>query len=178
MFVFGKIWMNRRCFFRTLYTQTLNGMHMPLFLHFWKSPIMLVFIMEKFGIPTFFRKFMWLIGYVFSSINCGFFCVSFPKISHFSIFQNTGNADIFFRTKSTFWPFPKRLHDSPVSSLGFHHWSRANNAFLSSENDITGHTHQISGLIIQNPRSVAVNHAGLWIRRHQFESGRGYRCSF
>ena len=25
-----------------------------------------------------------------------------------------------------------------------------------------------------NPRSVAVNHAGLWIRRHQFESGRGY----
>ena len=26
-----------------------------------------------------------------------------------------------------------------------------------------------------NPRSVAVNHAGLWIRRHQFESGRGYR---
>jgi voltage-gated potassium channel len=26
----------------------------------------------------------------------------------------------------------------------------------------------------QNPRSVAVNHAGLWIRRHQFESGRGY----
>ena len=48
------------------------------------------------------------------------------------------------------------------------------NAFLSTENDITGHTHQISGLIIQNPRSVAVNHAGLWIRRHQFESGRGY----
>ena len=30
------------------------------------------------------------------------------------------------------------------------------------------------GLIIQDPRSVAVNHAGLWIRRHQFESGRGY----
>ena len=27
---------------------------------------------------------------------------------------------------------------------------------------------------IKNPRSVAVNHAGLWIRRHQFESGRGY----
>ena len=25
-----------------------------------------------------------------------------------------------------------------------------------------------------HPRSVAVNHAGLWIRRHQFESGRGY----
>ena len=28
--------------------------------------------------------------------------------------------------------------------------------------------------IIKYPRSVAVNHAGLWIRRHQFESGRGY----
>jgi hypothetical protein len=28
--------------------------------------------------------------------------------------------------------------------------------------------------LYQNPRSVAVNHAGLWIRRHQFESGRGY----
>jgi hypothetical protein len=27
---------------------------------------------------------------------------------------------------------------------------------------------------IIHPRSVAVNHAGLWIRRHQFESGRGY----
>ena len=24
------------------------------------------------------------------------------------------------------------------------------------------------------PRSVAVNHAGFWILRHQFESGRGY----
>ena len=34
---------------------------------------------------------------------------------------------------------------------------------------------QISGLIVKYPRSVAVNHAGLWIRRHQFESGRGYR---
>ncbi len=32
-----------------------------------------------------------------------------------------------------------------------------------------------SGLIITDPRSVAVNHAGLWIRRHQFESGRGYQ---
>ena len=28
---------------------------------------------------------------------------------------------------------------------------------------------------IIHPRSVAVNHAGLWIRRHQFESGRGYQ---
>lgn len=32
--------------------------------------------------------------------------------------------------------------------------------------------------IIKYPRSVAVNHAGLWIRRHQFESGRGYPFPF
>ena len=31
---------------------------------------------------------------------------------------------------------------------------------------------------IKHPRSVAVNHAGLWIRRHQFESGRGYDYPF
>ena len=30
------------------------------------------------------------------------------------------------------------------------------------------------GQQVIHPRSVAVNHAGLWIRRHQFESGRGY----
>lgn len=32
----------------------------------------------------------------------------------------------------------------------------------------------ISNITPTYPRSVAVNHAGLWIRRHQFESGRGY----
>ena len=32
----------------------------------------------------------------------------------------------------------------------------------------------LSNIYGQDPRSVAVNHAGLWIRRHQFESGRGY----
>ena len=32
----------------------------------------------------------------------------------------------------------------------------------------------VSNITPTYPRSVAVNHAGLWIRRHQFESGRGY----
>ena len=32
----------------------------------------------------------------------------------------------------------------------------------------------VSNITPTHPRSVAVNHAGLWIRRHQFESGRGY----
>ena len=53
------------------------------------------------------------------------------------------------------------------------------NAFLRSENDIKGTQppnpkNPGRGLIVKDPRSVAVNHAGLWIRRHQFESGRGY----
>lgn len=32
----------------------------------------------------------------------------------------------------------------------------------------------VSNIIPTHPCSVAVNHAGLWIRRHQFESGQGY----
>jgi hypothetical protein len=43
---------------------------------------------------------------------------------------------------------------------------------ISGENgDLIPHT---PNLIARHPRSVVVNHAGLWIRRRRFESARGY----